>query len=369
MRNDETAIDAALQPIGDQDNPKAMEKAIKKALPGLDNKQVKALTALLRIDGPIVKDKDGNPEPDTSLREYENVSLPTGMPVWEADPSTRLSNPAHRAAVEFYMKAEVLPYVPEAWVDHDSSKIGYDIPITKHFFRQSKPRALADIEREIATTLAESSSFRHLSTIENVSHQNLAPRSVESHIDHVDLQISQARHLLELLDEKRRALWVATLEEISARAVRWIPLGYLVREVNNPNHNLRETNLLSLSYGRVVRRDIQSHDGLLPESFDGYNIVMPGDTVLRLTDLQNDQKSLRVGHVTERGIITSAYVTLRSNGAINSRYLTLVLQGMDARKDFYALGAGVRQSLKFDELRRVMIPLLPNSDSQSGDLS
>jgi type I restriction enzyme M protein len=155
MRDDETAIDAALQPIGDQDNPKAMEKAIKKALPGLDNKQVKALTALLRIDGPVVKDKDGNPEPDAELRDNENVPLPAGTPTWEPDPSTRLANTAHRNAVDTYVKAEVHPYVPDAWVDHDSTKIGYEIPLTRHFYRYVPPRPLAEIDAEIKTLEAE----------------------------------------------------------------------------------------------------------------------------------------------------------------------------------------------------------------------
>lgn len=75
------------------------------------------------------------------------------------------------------------------------------------------------------------------------------------------------------------------------------------------NSDLQEDNLLSLSYGRIKRRDINSNGGLLPESFNGYNIIEGGDIVLRLTDLQNDHTSLRVGLATERGIITSAYTT------------------------------------------------------------
>ena len=78
-----------------------------------------------------------------------------------------------------------------------------------------------------------------------------------------------------------------------------IPLGYCVTEVKKKNTGGREDNLLSLSYGNIVRRDIATADGLLPESFDSYNVINPGDTVLRLTDLQNDQRSLRVGLVEE----------------------------------------------------------------------
>ena len=140
---------------------------------------------------------------------------------------------------------------------------------------------------------------------------------------------------------------------------RLVPLGFCVAEVRNKNAGLREPNLLSLSYGNVVRRDIQSDEGLLPESFETYNVVSAGDTVLRLTDLQNDQRSLRVGLVRETGIITSAYVTLRPQHMLDPRFLNYYLKNLDFGKKFYALGAGVRQSLKFDELRRVPVPVPP----------
>jgi type I restriction enzyme S subunit len=145
---------------------------------------------------------------------------------------------------------------------------------------------------------------------------------------------------------------------------RQIPLGYCVTEVKKKNAGGREENLLSLSYGNIVRRDIATADGLLPESFDSYNVINPGDTVLRLTDLQNDQRSLRVGLVEEVGIITSAYVTIRPSKVIQPKFLNYFLKHMDFRKDFYALGAGVRQSLKFDELRSVKVPVPALADQK-----
>ena len=75
------------------------------------------------------------------------------------------------------------------------------------------------------------------------------------------------------------------------------PLKTLFHQHKEKNTGVVETNLLSLSYGRIVRRDINQRGGLLPESFESYNIVSDGDIVLRLTDLQNDQKSLRTGLV------------------------------------------------------------------------
>ena len=85
-----------------------------------------------------------------------------------------------------------------------------------------------------------------------------------------------------------------------------VNLSALATQRKRKNIGSIEGNVLSLSYGRIKRRIIDN-SGLLPESFETYNVIEPGDIVLRLTDLQNDQVSLRVGRSDERGIITSAY--------------------------------------------------------------
>lgn len=137
-----------------------------------------------------------------------------------------------------------------------------------------------------------------------------------------------------------------------------VPLSYVCTEVRKRNSVLLEDNLLSLSYGKIVRKDITTPIGLLPESFDGYNIVEPGDIVLRLTDLQNDKRSLRTGLVQERGIITSAYTTIRSTG-VDARWLAYTLHSYDLQKVFYSLGSGLRQSMKFEDLKSLAIAVPP----------
>jgi type I restriction enzyme M protein len=52
-------------------------------------------------------------------------------------------------AVDDYMAAEIMPYVPDAWADHSKSKIGYEIPLTRHFYRYTPPRPLAEVDAEI----------------------------------------------------------------------------------------------------------------------------------------------------------------------------------------------------------------------------
>lgn len=113
------------------------------------------------------------------------------------------------------------------------------------------------------------------------------------------------------------------------------------------NVGMQEENLLSLSYGRIVRKDIDTTEGLLPESFETYQIVEPDNIVMRLTDLQNDKRSLRQGLVKERGIITSAYDALDIAEGHDPRFWAYALLALDLAKYYYSLGGGVRQSIKF----------------------
>ncbi len=126
------------------------------------------------------------------------------------------------------------------------------------------------------------------------------------------------------------------------------------QERNSPNKNLQESNLLSISYGKIIQKDINKTEGLLPASFESYNIIEDGDIVLRLTDLQNDHKSLRTALCTQKGIITSAYVTLQPiNQTVNSAYFQYQLHIYDVRKAIYGAGGGVRQALNYDAIVRL----------------
>ena len=168
---------------------------------------------------------------------------------------------------------------------------------------------------------------------------------------------------------------MAVYESMKESGIEWIgkipatwkthTLYQLVTQVKNKNSDLSEQNLLSLSYGKIKRKDINSNGGLLPESFNGYNIIEDGDIVLRLTDLQNDHTSLRVGRVTERGIITSAYTTLRPIIKDSSKYLYYLLHCFDIKKGFYGMGSGVRQGLNYDEVKELRVIMPSSSTEQS----
>ena len=90
----------------------------------------------------VCTDAKGNPEPDPELRDYENVPI--------------------KENINEYMKREILPYVPDAWVDESKTKIGYEINFNRHFYKYTPPRPLDEIEaylktieKEIVDMLAE----------------------------------------------------------------------------------------------------------------------------------------------------------------------------------------------------------------------
>ena len=130
------------------------------------------------------------------------------------------------------------------------------------------------------------------------------------------------------------------------------------------NTGMIEDNLLSLSYGKIINKDINTTDGLLPASFEGYQIVHDGNVILRLTDLQNDHKSLRTGLATQTGIITSAYTCLKARHNVLPEYLQLQLHVADLCKVFYGMGGGVRQSIGFKEIRKLIVAIPPIDEQE-----
>ncbi len=141
------------------------------------------------------------------------------------------------------------------------------------------------------------------------------------------------------------------------------PLYYYFKEGKKRNSKCDENNLLSLSYGKIIRKDINMNGGLLPASFSTYNIIEAGDIIIRPTDLQNDKRSLRTGLVLEHGIITSAYIDLVPKGNVCSRYAHYLLHSYDVKKVFYNMGNGVRQGLNFSEFSKLML-CMPSLEEQ-----
>lgn len=153
--------------------------------------------------------------------------------------------------------------------------------------------------------------------------------------------------------------WIGEIPE------KWevTPLYMCFTERRNKNRLGKEKNLLSLSYGHIVQKNIEAKGGLLPESFTTYNIIEPGDIIIRPTDLQNDKRSLRTGLSNEHGIITSAYIDLKPLKNVNSNYYHYLLHSYDIQKVFYNMGNGVRQGLNYSEFSKLRV-LAPESIEQ-----
>lgn len=141
----------------------------------------------------------------------------------------------------------------------------------------------------------------------------------------------------------------------------WLMLSQLTEEQCVKNIGCLENNVLSLSYGNIVRKK-NIYSGLSPQDFATYQIVYQDNIILRLTDLQNDHRSLRTGLVKEKGIITSAYTCLKVHS--NASFVHYLLHAYDLRKVFYGMGGGVRQSIGFKDIRSLRFPVAPVAEQE-----
>ena len=159
-------------------------------------------------------------------------------------------------------------------------------------------------------------------------------------------------------------------EKYKPTGIQWLPeipehwnIKYLFQVSHEhyiSNKDIHHQNLLSLSYGKIVHKDINTTEGLLPASFDTYQIIEPGNIVFRFTDLQNDHKSLRVGLSKETGIITSAYIAVAvDKDYVLPEYFYYTLHSFDIKKLFYSMGSGLRQSLNYNGIRKLRLPIPP----------
>jgi type I restriction enzyme M protein len=142
---------------------KDLEKVLKTAGLKLKSPVKKAiLTALAETDSEaeICKDKKGNPEADSNLRDTEIVPLPDNITLplpldYDKDANVDQLIPLIQHHCQDYLTAEVLPHVPDAWIDFSKTKIGYEIPLNRHFYVYQPPRPLDEIENDIKSLEAD----------------------------------------------------------------------------------------------------------------------------------------------------------------------------------------------------------------------
>lgn len=268
---------------------------------------------------------------DTGRVVLETKGKSKGTPKVNKELTERTRVPfSYNGGIEGFYRKEVVPYSPDAWVDNNDIKIGYDISFTKYFYNPDELKEAKDIIAEI-----------------NSKH-SLSSRLLETII--VKAQEGHGRTTIALKESGNK--WLGRIPEHWQLVYLW----QICSEQRNKNKGSQEKNVLSLSHGNIIRKKDLNY-GLVPKDYEGYQIVEPGNIILRLTDLQNDQKSLRTGLVRESGIITSAYVCLKTKE--NPRFIQLILHVYDINKYFYGLGGGVRQSIGYQDLKTMIIPVPP----------
>jgi type I restriction enzyme S subunit len=208
--------------------------------------------------------------------------------------------------------------------------------------------------------------------------------SIVSYLDDkcgkIDKMLEGKQKQIELLTEmKQRIIADAVTHglnpdvKMKATNIPWLPeipehwscikLKAFCKDNKEKNKGNIESCVLSLSYGNVIVKQ-NVNFGLVPDNYESYQIVKPGYIILRLTDLQNDHKSLRTGLVKNRGIITSAYVGLVVSN-INCEYVHLLLHSYDVMKVFYGMGGGLRQSMSYQDISNLYIPVPPLSEQRT----
>ena len=216
-----------------------------------------------------------------------------------------------------------------------------------------------------------------------ISEQKKIVSFLDSTVSSIESLIQQKEEELQVLNELKQSIIASAVtqglntdapkKETDSMWIGAIPshwevkyLFQLAKEHFISNKEIHNQNLLSLSYGRVIRKDINTTDGLLPATFDTYQIVEPGNIVFRFTDLQNDHKSLRVGLVNETGIITSAYVCVEvDKDILLPELFYFLMHSLDIKKLFYSMGGGLRQNLNYGGIRKLLIPIPPIAEQRS----
>lgn len=136
----------------------------------------------------------------------------------------------------------------------------------------------------------------------------------------------------------------------------------VVSERNAKNTGMARSQVLSLSYGNVIIKPEEKLTGLVPESFETYQFVDPGNIIIRPTDMQNDHTSLRTGLANDLGIITSAYLNLEVSEGHSERFTHYYLHSIDTNKVIYGLGSGLRQNLDYRDFKRFPFLDIPKSE-------
>lgn len=223
----------------------------------------------------------------------------------------------------------------------------------QQFGRIPLPLPPLDEQRRIADYLSQA-----VSLIDDLSARYEALSKVVEHRSNAEIIAwATGANSTNLTAPEKTVPWVKVIPaNWEVRPIYWVG-----REVKRPNPLVEHSTILSLSYGNLVKKKA-TNEGLNPETYDSYQLIKPGDIVFRFTDLQNDQKSLRSAVATQEGLITSAYMAFEPQRLL-PEFFGYLMRAYDLLGAFYGMGSGLRQSLRFTEIR-TMPTLVPPLDEQ-----
>ena len=228
----------------------------------------------------------------------------------------------------------------------------------------------------LRNTISKDNFFAFKTFIPPKEEQTAIANFLDDKTAKIDQAIAQKEQLIALLKERKQIIIQNAVTKgldpnvkLKDSGVEWIgeipehweilPGLKFFSENKRNNKGMKESTVLSLSYGNIIIKPKEKLVGLVPESFETYQIVEPGDIIIRCTDLQNDQTSLRTGLAKDKGIITSAYLNLKVKGENTSEFLHAFLHFLDTTKVLYKFGSGLRQNLSFLDFKRMGIPKVP----------
>jgi len=215
----------------------------------------------------------------------------------------------------------------------------------------------------------------------NYKEQTLIAQFLDQKIAQIDQAIAIKEQQIELLKERKQIIIQQAVTQgldpnvpMKDSGVEWIgqipehwevvPGFTIFKENKSLNKGMVESTVLSLSYGRIIIKPEEKLTGLVPESFETYQLVEPGDIIIRCTDLQNDKNSLRTAIAKDKGIITSAYLNLKMKIHASQDYFQLLLYVMDVTKEIYRYGSGLRQNLSYLDFKHLKVLIPPIKEQE-----
>ncbi|HCG6132946.1 TPA: hypothetical protein NJ068_003838 [Vibrio parahaemolyticus] len=257
---------------------------------------------------------------------------------------------------------------------------GFDNKFLYYFYLNlDSTKRLKPLYRGLRNTIPKDSFMSFKTFVPLLGQQTLIANFLDKKTAQIDDAIAIKEQQISLLKERKQIIIQQAVTQgldpnvpMKDSGVDWIgevpehwgivPGFTVFKEGKDSNKGMIESQVLSLSYGNIIVKPEEKLVGLVPESFETYQIALPGDIIIRCTDLQNDKTSLRTGIVRNKGIITSAYLNLRLKTEHSAEFMHYFLHVLDITKAIYRFGSGLRQNLSYQDFKHMRILMPPKAE-------